>query len=280
MKLFLLETSKLKNLYQVSDYRNYLRQRLGKSNERTGRKTQFANIIGCQASYLTQILNENANLSLEQAERANAYLEHNTKEAHLFLLLVQKERAGTKNLKAYFQRQIEQVKQENLEIKNRLGSAHELSTEQKSIYYSSWLFGFVHMALTIPSLQSVQEIAKASGLRPQKIKVALEQLEDMGIILKNGDTYQVTKMATRLHRESPEIIKHHSNLRQQAIESLEREEKDDLHYSAFVSLSQSDVQKIKEILLQSIQNALDVVRSSKSEKIFAVSVDFFDMDKS
>jgi hypothetical protein len=69
------------------------------------------------------------------------------------------------------------------------------------------------------------------------------------------------------------------NWRLQAMDSLEREDLQDLHYSAIVSLSQQDVRKLKNKMLENIKEYLEVVRPSKEEQVFSLCLDFFDVHR-
>lgn len=63
------------------------------------------------------------------------------------------------------------------------------------------------------------------------------------------------------------------------MQSLEREELHDLHYSGVVSLSKKDALKIKDLLLESLKKNLDVIRDSNEEELYGYCIDFFNMRK-
>jgi hypothetical protein len=82
-----------------------------------------------------------------------------------------------------------------------------------------------------------------------------------------------------LGNDSKNILKHHTNWRLQAAESLDREELKDLHYSGVVSLSAADATKVKNIFLESIKASQSVIKDSKEEELCAVIIDFFSLKK-
>ena len=75
------------------------------------------------------------------------------------------------------------------------------------------------------------------------------------------------------------ILKHHTNWRVKALESLENETLEDLHYSGVVSLSESDVIRIKNLLLDQLKENLKIIASSKEERLFVLNIDFFNLVK-
>ncbi|MDG0814904.1 TIGR02147 family protein [Bdellovibrio svalbardensis] len=267
-----------KDVFKFSHYRPYLRARLEAAGAR-GSKAQVAIIMGVQATYVSQVLQESAHLSLEQAEAANIFFKHTTQEAHYFLLLVQKDRAGTKTLREYFQKQMEDILKSRLVLTERLGKTQQLEDKDRSWYYSSWIPSAVHIATTIPTLRTVERIAEALQVSSEKIVETLEHLEAIGLVRKEGFEFHPGQQEIRLGKDSHYILKHHTNWRLQAMQSLERERLNELHYSGVVSLSTQDVVKIKDLLLESIKNSISVIKESKEEQLFCLTMDFFDLKK-
>ena len=61
----------------------------------------------------------------------------------------------------------------------------------------------------------------------------------------------------------------------QALESLDREDINDLHYSAVVSLSKADVRALKSRMIDHIKEYIATIRDSKEEEVYALCLDFF-----
>ena len=137
----------------------------------------------------------------------------------------------------------------------------------------------VHIALTIPELQTLPALAEHLNISKTRLGTILEFLCLTGLAKKEASHFTVGDVQVRLGNSSPNIIKHHANWRQQAIESLERETLSDLHYSGVVSISEQDALKIKDQTLKFIQDSLKTIRASKEEKLFCLNLDFFDMEK-
>jgi len=268
-----------KNVFEYNDYKLYLSAVLSSKGKDRGRKSEAAKAAQMQATYLSQILNGHAHLSLEQADLLNHYLLHNEEESHFFILLIQKNKAGTKKLKDYFEIQLSEIRKKRMILTERLGKQYTLSDADKQVYYSSWMYAAVHIAVTIPELQNKKKLCEYLNLKPEKLVSVLDYLAQAQLVLLEGDHIRPGPSVVRLGNDSPNIYKHHSNWRNQAIESLERETLSDLHYSGVFSLSEKDIETIKNILLDNIKNVSDIVRPSKEEKLYVMNLDFFDLSK-
>lgn len=265
------------SVFDFKDYRAYLNHKSGGAERRTGMKAQIAKALRCQPTYVSQIFAGKANLSLEQADALNDFLQHSRDEAHFFLLLVQKERAGSKSLEGYFEQQLQEIRDRRLILTQRLGAKERLSELDQATYYSSWIFAAVHIAVTIPSLQTREAIAQHFSLPVAKITDVLDSLVAMGLVEKAGAGFVSAKKQIRLGNDSKNILRHHTNWRLQAAEALDREQLTDLHYSGIVSLAKDDVVKIKELLFDAIQRSQTIIRDSKEEELYAIAVDWFTM---
>src|SRR5690606_26718726 len=73
------------------------------------------------------------------------YLAHTEIETDYFALMVQYERAGTTELKKYIEKKIEALRLEALKLSKRISHEKKLSDNQRSIFYSSWLYSAVHL---------------------------------------------------------------------------------------------------------------------------------------
>lgn len=268
-----------KSIFEFTHYKIYLEAKTGASGTRKGVKAAMAKVVNCQPTYISQVLHGNAHLSLEQAEVLNGFFSHSHDEGIFFLLLVQKDRAGTKNLRNFFQEQIEEVLKKRLVLTKRLGAKETLSEVHQATYYSSWIYAALHIALTIPELRTRDALSGYFNLPVRRITEALDFLISTGLIRATEKGYEVTSAQIRLGNDSKNILKHHTNWRLQAAESLDREQLTDMHYSGVVSLSRVDVVKIKNILLEAVKESQVLIKDSKEEELCAVAIDFFSLKK-
>jgi uncharacterized protein (TIGR02147 family) len=262
-----MSTGKL-YVFDFNNYKDFLRHVAGGKIFRRGIKTKFAKAAECQSTYISQVLHGKSHLSLEQAERISRFLGHTKEETQFFLLLLNKDRSGSKELKAFFSQQIEDRITQRLSVVNRLGVNNVLTEEQHAIFYSSWQYLAIHMALTIPELQTREALANYFHITLERVDKVLEFLLQAGLAQTHKNTYKTGTPVIRLGKDSPHIFKHHGNWRQQAIDS------------AVVTLSKKDVIKLKDLLLEQLKENIQLIRQSPEEEVCVYSVDFFSLKKS
>lgn len=264
-------------IYTAKAYKAYCLEWLhSQPEEGRGQRSVIAKAMGCQTAYVSQVLNGNAHLSAEQAHALSKHMGHNEEEMKFFLLLVQKDRAGTKDLKDYYERELELIRKNQLILKTRWKVGEEISREDQATYYSSWHYAAIHMLVTVPGFHSKSAIAKRLQLSLESTANALQFLVRTGLVAEEASG-KFTGGKSRMHlgNQTADIIKHHTNWRLRALTSLDREALDELHYSSAVSIAIEDAKVIKELFVKAIENAKQKIRDSKEEEIYSLCLDFF-----
>jgi uncharacterized protein (TIGR02147 family) len=265
-----------KTIFDYNNYKLYINEKIKQSPSKgRGIKLNMAEYLKCQTAFISQVLNGDPNFSLEQAVKLNKYFEHTKEEARFFILLLQLERAGSSELQNFFKIEMKEILDNRSDLKNRLDVKTSLKKIDQQVYYSNWLYTCVHMMVAVPSLQTPQAISRHLNLPREKIMEVMNFLEETGLIQKIGAHYEIGVTKIHLSKDSPQIQRHHANWRMQAIRAIDINDPTDLHYSSIVSMSYSDVPKIKEILIKAIEECRSVVKESKEEKIQSVCIDFF-----
>lgn len=266
-----------KYIFEFKKYKHYL-QYLENERRKTTRgfRVDLAKACRCQTAYISQILNGNADLSLEQAQALNEFFGHNEDESKYFIFLVQAERSGTQELRKSFLQMMDELREKHLNLKLRFQVKEFLGDNEKVIYYSEWLYAAVHMAVTVPLLQTPESIAKYLRVPVDKVRKVLTFLSDHGLVQKNKDG-RFTAGNTRIHLgdESPLSSKSHINWRMRALASLESLSKKDLHFTSIVSVSKEDVEVIRERFIKEIEAYNALVKPSKEEVLYCLALDFF-----
>jgi uncharacterized protein (TIGR02147 family) len=222
------------------------------------------------------VLNQHAHFSLEQAEEINALLGLSLEEGAHFLRLVQLARAGTPRLRTRLEAQLREAIEKRLLLRERVEIKKRLSPAEQIQYYSTWQYAAIHIALTIPRLQTPDAIARHFHLPREKVAAALEFLVSIGIAKREGERYLPGIDRIFLGSDSAMVAKHHTNWRMRAIEAFDRTEDQNLHLSTVVSISRADIDRIKEKLLSEIQKTRALIReSAPEEELYVYNVDFF-----
>ena len=266
------------SLWDFRDYKAYLGALVGAPGARKGLKTKIARAIDCQSTYVSQVLHRSAHLSLEQTERLAQFLGLGEEESHYLLLLVQKERAGTRSLKEIFRRQVSQMQSKRQVTTHRLGIKDSLSIEDQATYYSSWQYSAVHIAVTVPGLDTAEKISAYLGLSLTPTLGVLRFLTEAGLVVHEMGSYRVGQMKTMLSSDSPNLPRHHTNWRMRAIASLDSCNKQDLHYSAVISASREDVAKLRDQIFELLKAQRELIAASPAEELFGYTIDLFQLN--
>ncbi len=266
------------DIFEFGDYRQFLTTRIANfPNGGRGGKTALARAAECQPAYISQVLKNRASLSLEQAIKVATLFQLKKHETHFFLLLLQKDRAGTTSLRKFFDDQISEIRRIRMQVSEKNKDVATLRDAEKSIYYSSWHYIAVHMATTIPVLQTEKEIATHLRLREDRVVEVLQFLERAKLVRFKMGRYVSTNSRIHLRHDSLQIPRHHANWRALAAAYSEVMNEESLHYSSAVTLSREDFQRVRTILLNSIQNVKEKVKDSKEEIISGFSLDWFEI---
>jgi len=268
-----------KLIYDYDDYKNYLFARAGGKGSRNGIRTGLALAAACNTAYISQVLYGSTHLSLEQAEKINAFLSHSEEESHYFLLLVEHARAGTAGLKKHFELQINRIKEQRLNIQKRLGIKKMLSPADQAKYYSVWYFAAIHVALSMPAMNRPEAIASYLDLPVKKVRKVLEFLISVGLAIENSGSYSIGQAHLHLGNDAECIVRHHTNWRLKALETIPDESAEAVHYASAVTLSKKDVFRIKDLLVENIKQVNQVVEQSKEETLFCYVADFFPLNR-
>lgn len=263
-------------VFEYQDYKAYIAAWIqSRPTGGRGERSRIAERVRCHLAYVSQVLNGSSHFSLEQGEALNVLFEHSDDETEFFLLLIELARAGTNDLRKFFQRRIQKVLEQRLILKNRFSDKRTLSREDQATYYSHWAYCAVHMAVLVPELRTPRSIAGYFGLSVSKTVQIIEFLEAVGLIKKQDGVLLPTETRIHLESDSPMISKHHTNWRLQAMRSLDGETSSELHYSSVVGVSQEDLPRVREVLVKAIEQVRTIIKSSKDEAIYCYALDLF-----
>lgn len=264
-------------IYGFSDYKQYLIETLdGKMGLGKGGRSRLSEAIGCQPAYLSQVLSGTAHLSLEQGHAANRFFSHSEEESEFFLLLIQFGRAGTTDFRSFIGSKIEFLRKTHHQLSKRVAKSEaKISDEQKAKFYSSWHYAAVHVATTIPTCGTVDTIAKTLSLPSLRTKHAVDFLVSCGLLTNKNGYHSPTSARIHLEHSSPLTNRFHSAWRLKTLSALEESKAESLHYSSAVTLAESDVPRVREILLEAISQVKKIVKDSPPESLYVFDLDWF-----
>lgn len=265
-------------IFASRSYKKYLCDLIAShSNNGRGIRKQLAQSIGCQVAYITHVLSGEAHFSPEQAEASARFFHFGARETKYFMLLLAHNRAGTVYLQKYYERQLEEQRSESRSLKKRLKIGNTVNERFQHIYYSSWHYAAIHMALLSPGTRTPLEISKKLAIPPRKVKSVLDFLVEQKLVTKNGLEFNATKATLHLDKNSPLISKHHANWRLRAMQALEDPQPESLQYSGVISCGKKDIEKIHEKLSKCLEECVALIKESPSEELVAMNFDLFSL---
>ncbi len=269
-----------KTLFEYTDYKEYLYDWIaGRKGGGRGIKVKIATHLKCHNAYISQVLNGTAHFSLEQGERLLSFLDLGPPEGRFFILLLQYARAGTPTLRSFFQSEIDSLLDQRQILRKRFTFQNHLSRENQAVYYSSWMYMAVHLSVSLPGCDKPQSLASYLSLPREKVLEILDFLSAVGLVKENSrGGWEMGQSTMHLGTDAPMLSKHHINWRLKGLQSIERGNPQSLHYSSVITVSATDLPRVKEVLIAAIQTVRNIVRDSENEKIACYSIDCFELE--
>jgi uncharacterized protein (TIGR02147 family) len=259
----------------IFDYTNYKAFLLDYFHQKRGNQSRLAEHLGCKPSFLTSVIDEKVEISLEHALKIPDFLGLNKTEKICFIFMVHKEKVSDTTGKKFFEDQIRKLKQDNKSIKERLSSPEEISTEVQARYYSSWIYGAVHILCAFKDVDTIDDIVQRLKADRNTISEIVEFLVLAGLIQRNNRKLSIGKGQIHIGSDSPLVNSHHTNWRLKAIDKFSQKRPDGTHFSSLIGISRKDYEKVEEILLKAVTDINNVVKDSGEEEAYVVNLDFF-----
>lgn len=262
-------------LFAMSDYRFYVR--IWAQSRGRGEFRRIAISIGMHTTLVSQVFSGKKRLTEEQASNLCAYMGLNSLEADYFLKLVQLERAGTERLKNTYRRHLQQIRNQASEIRSRVPESKELGEQDRAIFYSSWQYSLIRLLTSVEQYQTPEKISRHLKISLSRVQEILGFLTSRGLcVVKNG-RYNRTSQNTHIEAQSPLAIRHHQNWRTKCLEMQEHLSTNDLVFTAPVSLSKGDFDKVRGVFLNAISEISKIVENSPPEDVAYLGIDWIGM---
>ena len=264
------------NIFKFDDFREVIQEKIRENKNTRGYRSRMAEAANFQRSFLSHVVNGHVSITPEHALQLAHFWELSSLETEFFLNLVHLERSQSKFTKKYYLEKLIKIKEEQLNLTNRLEmKSDSIKIEWQRIYYSSWHWTAIHLCTSIPNFQTVSSISAKLRIDEPVVSRVLNQLEKMSLVIKKGNRWTILKRHVHLEAKSGLSAMNHFNWRQRAIADVQEVENPGLHYSVLYGLSQKDADKIKNMLVEFISSAKKVVDPSPEENLFCFLCDFF-----
>lgn len=263
------------SVFEYQDYREFLRVWIDSQPGR-GASSRLAEAMNISPSMVSMVMKGEKNLTAEQAADLVEFLALNELEGDYFFVLLEIGKAGSHKLTQRLQKKKESILLQAQKISSRVKKDLELSEEQKSIYYSSWLYTGIRNLSACSQTQDVHRMAKHLHLPSEVLQPIVEFLVENGLCKLEKGQLTYGPKNTHLGSESPYVSQQHRNWRNKAFERMEYRREQDLFYTCPMSLSVEAYKEVRKLLPTVIQQVLKIVEPSASEKVACFNIDFFE----
>jgi uncharacterized protein (TIGR02147 family) len=264
-------------VFDFENYKEFLAAKIRENKATVGYKSQISRAMKSPPSFLSQVLHGSVHLSGDHAYRLAQFWNLAANERDYFLDLVQLARAGTPDYRSHLKQRLDLLRKKSLDLSERFQQPKIGQIENEWFYYSNWYFGAIHMLLTIPGFQRSLKISERLHIPVELVNEILNSLKSAGLAENKSDQWQVTQKSIHLNKESVVSSMNHILWRQRAIHSLEQPWKNGFHYSGLHTLSQKDMERVRSVLTQTIEEVREVVEPSPEEKLAVFNCDWFEI---
>ncbi len=266
----------MNHVFDYKDYREFLRSLVQNRQIRGKTQVELAKAMNCQAAYLSQVLGDRAELTEDHGMKLCIYLEFNDAETEYFLLILRISRAGTKPLLSYLEQQRDRLQQLHHELSSRISSEKNEETNELNIYYcSSWIPSVIHTATSCETLQTSVAIAQRFRLEKGLVEYHLQILEKYLLVSFQEHRWVFQGRSTHFTKNSALDQIFQLSRRMLALNSLSNRLPQDIHYSVVFSANQETVNRIRDLLFDSIEKMHKQVEPSPSEDVYSACIDLF-----
>lgn len=265
-------------IYEFISYKSFLRNQI-KAMPAGGRgeMTKIAHALGVHTTMVTHVLKGKLNFTLEQTLKLASHWALNDLETDYLVALVYLERAGDNQAKTYCRKRVDELRSRALNLSIRLEAKNELSDSDRAQYYSSWIYSFLRLLTAIDGYSSEQALARATGLPLHSVRSAIDFLVSRKLCVEENGRLRFGPVRTYLESSSPLVAAHHLNWRRKTSERFEKVRPDDLIFTYPVAMSETDFARVREKLIQFIEDFKGIVSPSPSESLYCLNLDWLKM---
>lgn len=261
--------------FEYSNYKSYVNDWISRQPKKGhGQLRRLSLKLKINSVVMSQVFRGDRELTLEQALGVCQFLGLNELERDYFLLLVQKSKAGTHDLKEVLESQLKKIKEESKALKNRI--VHQkFSDESKATFYSQWYYTAIRLATSLKRLNSVDAISQYFNLDRALVGKVLEFLLKNKLIVETKSGFDLGPQVTHVGFDSPYVNRHHLNWRLKALQAMENSADNQLFYTGPMALSKEAANEIHKMLIEFIQQTISKAADSNSEVLRCLNFDWF-----
>ncbi len=263
-------------IFEYNSYQPFLKDYIASLPRKGwGFPQKISEHLGIHPSHISQVLAGSRDLSIEQALAVCEFIGLGNLETDYFVALVNINRAGTTQAKGYYKKKAQELKKSSLNLSKRVNQDKILSDEEKAIFYSSYIYSAVRLFCSIDGGVTLEQIKEKFDLSSDRLRETLDFLIRVGLVIQDSARFKMGTQHTHVERGSPHLSRHHMNWRIQALERVENLSDEELQFTSPISISKKDFEKVRELLVNSINDSFKIVKASPAEDVACITLDLF-----
>lgn len=263
------------NTFEYRDYKQCVNDWIkGQPSGGHGQLRKMALFLGLNSVVASQVFRGDRDLTLEQALGVTQFIGYTELERDFFLLLVQKSRAGSHDLKKVLNQQIEDLALSAQSLKNRV-KHQKFTDEDKATFYSQWYYSAIRLGVSIPSLGAISAIADYLNLERKLVAKVVEFLLKHKLVVEDNGRLDMGPQVTHVGHDSVFVNRHHANWRLKGLQAMEQLTDSDLFYTGPMALSEDAASEIRKLLVDLVEKTTKKASNSDSEVLRCLTIDWF-----
>lgn len=264
------------NIFDFDDYKDFLRETIAKLPKKgRGEVNKMAANLNVHPTLISQVLGGDRDFSPEQIHKLCGYLGLQGLESDYLILLLQFERAGTGDLKKYYQSKLSEIKKSSLSIATRLSKERTLTDLDRSVFYSSWIYLATWLFCSIDEGKTVDDVSNKFSITRKIASDVLNFLKHAQLCLENDGVFKMTSQHIHLEFGSAFLARHHSNWRVKGLQRIEDLTDEEMMFTSPFSISKKDFLHVREELMKAIKSTSQLIKDSPAEDVACMNIDLF-----
>lgn len=269
--------SKIITIFTYTDYKKFFNSWVDSQPKNGyGEYRRVAQALGLSTTMVSQVFKADKHLSMEMTADLCDYLGLTEDETDYLLLLVEYQKAGSFKLRTKLEKQIKKAQEKSAKLESKIKKDVELTENDKTIYYSSWLYQATRLLSDIEYVNDAEEIAQKLNVPKNQIIKVLQFLIETNLCRREKGKLKMGPAITHLPSGSPIVTRHHLNWRIRAYQQMTMPDEKNFFATVPMVLSESLAEKIRQELPQLVQNILTDVAPSDSETVRCMNIDYFE----
>ncbi|MGZ3774097.1 MAG: TIGR02147 family protein [Pseudobdellovibrionaceae bacterium] len=264
------------NIFFYEDYKNYLKDYI-KDQRQNGRgfATKMSAALNLHVSHVSAVVNGDKDFTFEQLYSLANFLKLSASESEYFMLIGQYCRAGNHEYKQYLKNKVDASREKGLIEQKAFNDRKELTPDQQSIFYSSWIYPALHLYCSAGNGKTFEEIKRKFNLETDKLNEILNFLTSSGLCHTQKNHYMSSQVKTLITGASPLWVNNHKNWRIKSMQKSEDVAANEILYTSAMTISRSDFDYIRDELLKTINSFSKRIDESPSEELACLNIDWF-----